>query len=55
MLTKIRHWWEDSCSLRFIQSVETNNDDPNAGFKSVIPQGASDEDGWYDDEDEEGY
>jgi hypothetical protein len=35
--------------------VETNNDDPNAGFKSVIPQGASDEDGWYDDEDEEGY
>ena len=56
MLTKIRHWWEDSCPLRFIQSVATNHDDPNAGFKSVIPQGASDaEDSWDDDEDEEGY
>jgi hypothetical protein len=56
MLTKLKHWWEDSCSLRFIQSVETNNDDPNAGFKSVIPQGASDaEDDWDDEDEEEGY
>ena len=56
MLTKLRHWWEDSCSLRFIQSVESNKQDPNAGFKSLIPQGASDaEDSWDDDEDEEGY
>jgi hypothetical protein len=54
MLTKLRHWWEDSCSLRFIQSVESNKQDPNAGFKSLIPQGASDvEDSWYDDDDEE--
>ena len=31
-----------------------NEADPNAGFKSLIPQGASDEeDSWYDDEDEE--
>lgn len=58
MLTKLRHWWNDSCGLRFICSVETNHDDPNAGFKNVIPQGASDaEDSWddYEDEDEEGY
>jgi hypothetical protein len=56
MLTKIRHWWEDSCSLRFIQSVATNHDDPNAGFRSVIPQGASDaEDDWDDEDEEEGY
>ena len=55
MLTKIRHWWEDSCSLRFVQSVATNHDDPNSGFKSVIPQGASDAEDSLDDEDEEGY
>lgn len=53
MLEKVREWYEGSCSLRFIQSVETNKEDPNAGFKSLIPQGASDEDGWYEDEDEE--
>jgi hypothetical protein len=33
--------------------VATNHDDPNAGFKSVIPQGASDE--VDDDDDEEDY
>lgn len=51
MLTKIRHWWVDSCSLRFIHSVETNHDDPNEGFKNIIPQGAGSD--WYDDEDED--
>ena len=51
MLTKIRHWWVDSCSLRFIVSVETNHEDPNAGFKNIIPQGAGSD--WYDDEDED--
>lgn len=54
MLEKVREWYEGSCSLRFIQSVETNHEDPNAGFKALIPQGASDvEDSWDDDEDEE--
>ena len=53
MLEKLKEWYEGSCSLRFIQSVERNEKDPNAGFKSLIPQGASDDDGWYDDEDEE--
>ena len=54
MLAKLKEWYEQSCSLRFIQSVEHNEQDPNAGFKSLIPQGASDaEDSWYDDEDEE--
>lgn len=56
MLTKIKHWWDDSCGLRFISAVETNHENPNAGFKSLIPQGASDVEGsWDDDEDEEGY
>lgn len=53
MLEKLKEWYEGSCPLRFIQSVERNERDPNAGFKSLIPQGASDDDGWYDDEDEE--
>ena len=53
MLEKLKEWYEGSCPLRFIQSVERNEKDPNAGFKSLIPQGASDDDGWYDDEDEE--
>lgn len=51
MLTKIKHWWNDSCPLRFIQSVETNHEDPNAGFRNIIPQGAGED--WYDDEDED--
>lgn len=54
MLEKLKQWWDDSCGLRFIQAVATNHADPNAGFKSLIPQGASDvEDSWEDDEDEE--
>lgn len=40
MLEKLKEWWDDSCSLRFIQSVATNHENPNAGFKSLIPQGA---------------
>ena len=54
MLAKVREWWNESCGLRFISAVWTNEQDPNAGFKTLIPQGASDEEeSWYDDEDEE--
>ena len=53
MLEKLKEWYEESCALRFIQSVERNEKDPNAGFKTLIPQGAHDDDGWYEDEDEE--
>jgi hypothetical protein len=55
MLAQVREWYEGSCSLRFIQSVETNKQDPNAGFKKLIPQGVSDYTEDDDDEDEEGY
>ena len=56
MLAKLKQWWDDSCGLRFISAVWTNEKNPNAGFKTLIPQGASDvEDSWDDDEDEEGY
>jgi hypothetical protein len=53
MLKMIQRWWEFSCPLRFVQSVETNHEDPNAGFKSLIPQGA--EDPYGNEEDEEEY
>lgn len=50
MLEKVREWYENSCSLRFISAVSTNHEDPNAGFVSLIPQGA---DEVYEDEDED--
>ena len=45
LLSTLMEWYENSCMLRFIQSVRTNHADPNAGFGDLIPQGAeSDED-----------
>jgi hypothetical protein len=43
LLETIRDWYEDSCSLRFVQAVHTNHEDPNAGFVSLIEQGADDD------------
>lgn len=43
LLETIRDWYEDSCSLRFVQAVHTNHEDPNAGFVSLIDQGADDD------------
>ena len=43
MLETVRDWYEDSCGLRFVQAVHTNHDDPNAGFVSLIDQGADDD------------
>ncbi len=37
----IINWYEDSCSLRFINAVYTDELDPNAGFISLIEQFAS--------------
>lgn len=39
MLETLKSWFNDSCSLRFIHGVETNEEDPNAGFTNLIPQG----------------
>ncbi len=50
MLDLLKNWYENSCSLKFIQSVTTNEVDANEGFKDLIPQGAHDEE---DEEDEE--
>lgn len=40
MLATLKEWFSKSCALRFIQAVETNHDDPNAGFTTLIEQGA---------------
>lgn len=46
MLTTLQKWYEDSCSLRFIQSVQTvaEGEDPNEGFDDLIGQFEDDED-----------
>lgn len=36
-LLVLKDWWDLSCGLRFISSVRTH-DDPNAGFRDLIPQ-----------------
>ena len=38
MLAKLQKWWDESCGLRFISAVWTNDDDQNSGFLSLIPQ-----------------
>ncbi len=42
-------WYENSCGLKFISAVWNNEEDPNAGFVSLISQSA----GWAEDEDED--
>ena len=39
MLTILRRWYEVSCFLKFVSAVYTDEDDPNAGFVNLIPQG----------------
>lgn len=54
MLATLRTWYEQSCPLKFINAVETNHDNPNEGFISLIPQFAEDEDDeeWEDEDDD---
>ena len=52
MLEKLHEWWNESCGLRFISGVSHNEEDPNYGFVTLIPQGASDD---VDDDDDEDY
>ena len=33
MFDYLRVWWNQSCSLRFIEAVSTDNDTPDFGFK----------------------
>ena len=43
MFATLQEWYEDSCTLRFIQAVKTDRKDPNAGFESLIDQGEEEE------------
>ena len=45
MFDLVQEWYENSCSLRFIQAVSTNDIDPNLGFESLVSQ--------FEDQDEE--
>lgn len=46
MLATLKVWWDESCGLKFINSVTTDYDDPNAGYTTLIGQFD-----WQDDED----
>jgi len=45
MMRKLEEWYDNSCSLRFINAVRTNHADPNAGFEQLIPQFFREEEG----------
>ncbi len=38
MFNQVIEWYEDSCSLRFIDAVSTNHINPNAGFETLVSQ-----------------
>ena len=38
LLATLQNWYDESCELRFIQSVRTNYEDPNEGYDSLIDQ-----------------
>lgn len=55
MRETIIEWFDQSCALRFVSAVATDEDDPNAGFTDIVSQFADsedDEDDWEDEEEE---
>ena len=38
MFNFIQRWWDQSCGLRFISAVSTNEVNPNLGFEDLISQ-----------------
>lgn len=38
VLARLHKWFDESCGLRFINSISTNKADPNAGFTGLIEQ-----------------
>lgn len=38
MLALLEKWFDESCGLRFIDAVNTNKENPNAGFETLIGQ-----------------
>lgn len=37
-LATLRRWWDESCGLRFVNSVKTVEGNPNDGFVTLIGQ-----------------
>jgi hypothetical protein len=52
MATVAMSWFKDSCGLRFIQGVITD-EDPNKGFFDIIAQFEGNEGNWDEDEDDD--
>ena len=48
MYETIKHWYAESCALRFVEAVSTVEGDPNDGFETLIEQGASETDECYE-------
>jgi hypothetical protein len=44
LVGQVKNWYAKSCFLKFVDSVSTNEEDPNAGFTDLIPQGFDEED-----------
>lgn len=38
LLKTVTEWYDGSCGLRFINAVHHDAEDPNRGFKDLIPQ-----------------
>ena len=50
MFETIKHWYAESCPLKFVEAVSTTPDgvDPNEGFETLIEQGATETDECYE-------
>ncbi len=48
MYETIKHWYAESCMLRFVEAVSTVEGDPNDGFETLIAQGESETDECYE-------
>ena len=49
MFETVKHWYAESCALKFVEAVETvpEGEDPNNGFTTLIEQGARETDECY--------
>ena len=48
MLETVKHWYAESCGLKFVEAVATVEGDPNDGFTTLIEQGATEHDECYE-------
>jgi hypothetical protein len=50
MFETLKHWYSESCGLKFISAVSTvaEGEDPNEGFETLIEQGATETDECYE-------